>query len=116
MKLCTKCKKLKSKSEFGKKLKHTDGLRYRCKDCARAYMREKYKKEGKGLKQYYRHEECHRVVDGMKQKRCRRCKSWKTESDFYKKHRNKDGLAVWCKECSEKAIKKARKKRLEIHN
>ena len=111
MKRCSKCKKWKDEIQFGKDSKNKDGLRYWCKDCVRAYMREGYKKEGKGLKKYYRYEECHRVVDGVKQKRCRRCKRWKAESDFYKTHINNDGLAVWCKECSDKATNKSHKKR-----
>jgi len=109
-KRCTKCKKWKDESKFGKDRYGKDGLGYDCKDCVRAYMRERCKKEGKGLKTYYRYEECHRVVDGVKQKRCRRCKSWKTESDFYKVRINKDGLAGWCKECANKATNKSHKK------
>ena len=105
MKQCSRCKKLKSKSEFGKKIRNPDGLQYSCKDCVRAYMRERYKKEGKGLKQYHRYEECHRVVNGVKQKLCRRCNSWKAESDFYKRRKHKDGLVVWCKKCSNTAIR-----------
>ncbi len=110
-KRCVKCKKWKDEIQFGKDSKNKDGLGYDCKDCVRAYMRERYKKEGKGLKQYYRYEECHRVVEGVKQKRCRRCKRWKAESDFYKVRSNKDGLSLWCKECANKATNKARKKR-----
>ena len=116
MKRCTKCKKWKKESKFGKKTSQKDGLNYLCKDCVRADMREHYKKEGKGLKKYYRYEESHRVVDGMKQKRCRRCKRWKTESMFYKNQICKDGLSEWCKECANKATNKARKKRLAIRN
>ncbi len=110
-KRCAKCEKWKTEIQFGKDSKSKDGLRYWCKDCVRADMRERYKKEGKGLKTYYRYEECHRVVDGVKQKRCRRCKRWKAESDFYKAHINKDGLAVWCKVCANKATNKSHKKR-----
>ncbi len=110
-KRCTKCKKWKDEIQFSKDSNKKDGLGYDCKDCVRAYMRERYKKEGKGLKQYYRYEECHRVVDGVKQKRCRRCKSWKTDSGFYKVRSNNDGLSLWCKECANKATNKARKKR-----
>ncbi|HUU20562.1 MAG TPA: hypothetical protein VMW72_25670 [Sedimentisphaerales bacterium] len=108
---CTKCKKWKDEIQFSKDSKNKDGLGYDCKDCVRAHMRERLKKEGKGLKQYYRHEECHRVVGGVKQKRCRRCKSWKTESEFYKGRSCKDGLQLWCKACSNKATNKSRKKR-----
>ena len=111
MKRCSKCKKWKDKSKFGKDSKNKDGLRYWCKDCVRAYMRERYKKEGRGLKTYYRYEESHRVVDGVKQKRCSRCKSWKAESEFYKNRSYKDGLKFLCKECSKKANRKSYKKR-----
>ena len=110
-KRCIKCKKWKDEIQFGKESKSKDGLRYDCKDCVRAHMRERYKKQGKGLKQYYRYEECHRVVDGVTQKRCRRCKRWRAESGFYKAHINKDGLAVWCKECANKATNESHKKR-----
>ena len=107
MKQCSKCKKQKDESKFGKNRYGKDGLRYRCKDCVREDNRERYKKEGKGLKTYYRYEECHRVVDGVKQKRCRRCKRWKAESEFYKNKSCKDGLQFRCKAC---------KKRLAIRN
>ncbi len=110
MKRCSKCKKWKDEIQFSKHSKNKDGLRYWCKDCVRAYIRERYKKEGKDLKTYYLYEECHRVVGGVKQKRCRRCMSWKAESDFYKQRRHKDGLAAWCKECANKATTKAHKK------
>ncbi len=110
-KRCTKCKKWKDETKFGKDRSRKDGLDYDCKDCVRAYMRGRYKKEGKGLKKYYRYEECHRVVDGVKQKRCRSCKSWKTESEFYKNRSYKDGLQFRCKACSDKATNKSRKKR-----
>ena len=101
--------------QFNKNIKNKDRLGSHCKDCVRADMREHYKKEGKGLKTYYRYEECHRVVDGVKQKRCCRCKRWKTENQYYKYSKPKDGLAVWCKECANKATNKARKKRLATY-
>ena len=116
MKRCSKCKKQKDESEFSKNRSRKDGLSNWCRDCWRAYVRERYKKEGKVLKTYYRYEECHRVGDGVKQKRCRRCKRWKAESDFYKKRRHNDGLISWCKECVNVATNTARKKRLAICN
>ncbi len=99
-KRCSKCKKWKDESKFGKFRYSKDGLNYACKDCRRTYAREHNTKEGKGLKKkYYIYEECHRVEDGVKQKRCCRCKRWKAESDFYKEPRYKDGLRYHCKEC-----------------
>ena len=110
-KRCTKCEKWKDESKFGKDRYSKDGLNYWCKDCERADNRERYKKEGKGLKTYYRYEERHRVVDEVKQKRCSRCKSWKAESEFYKNRSCKDGLQFPCKTCANKATNKAHKKR-----
>ena len=111
-KRCTKCKKWKKESEFVKKSSQRDGLDFWCKECKRADMRERNKKDGKGLKKYLRYEEHHRIVDGVKQKRCSRCKRWKSESEFYKTRWHKDGLAGWCKECADKATNRARRKRL----
>ncbi len=115
-KRCSKCKKWKNESKFAKHSKNKDGLRYWCKDCVRAYIREGYKKEGKGLKTYYRYEECHRVVDGVKQKRCRKCKSWKTENEFYKNRLFKDGLQFWCKACANKATNKCHRRETVVRN
>jgi hypothetical protein len=50
----------------------------------------------------------------VKQKRCRRCKSWKAESEFYKKQQCKDGLEERCKECSYKARKFHKKRRTAV--
>jgi hypothetical protein len=52
----------------------------------------------------------------VKQKRCSKCKRWKAESDFYKRRRHKDGLAVWCKECSDKATNKCHRRRTVVRN
>ena len=110
-KRCTKCEKWKEESKFGRRTGTKSGMCSQCKDCVRADTRERYKKKGKGLKTYYRYEECHRVVDGVKQKRCRRCKSWKAENGFYKNKSSRDGLDNRCKKCSYKATYKFRKKR-----
>jgi len=68
-------------------------------------------KDGKIVKRYYRYEENHRVVGGVKQKRCYRCGRWKPESMYYRRHRSKDGLYVWCKECANKATNECRRQR-----
>ncbi|MHC4623510.1 MAG: hypothetical protein ACYS4W_06360 [Planctomycetota bacterium] len=114
MKRCTKCKKVKQPSEFYKKGRNKDGLSYWCKSCESEYARKRYNKEGRRLKKYYRYEECHRVVDGVKEKRCRRCGMWKAESRYYKKGKHKDGLAVWCKECADKATNDCRRRRTAV--
>jgi len=65
-----------------------------------------------GLKKRLRYEECHRIANGLKQKLCRTCRRWKSESEFYKDRSQKDGLLGRCKKCSSKAAKKSRKKKL----
>ncbi|MFC1738560.1 hypothetical protein ACFL1G_05875 [Planctomycetota bacterium] len=112
MKQCRKCKKLKDESEFYKNNRSKDGLRAWCKKCNREYDRKYHGR----LKKYLIYEERHRVVGSVKQKKCHKCKKWKTESDFYKRRRHKDGLAACCKECADKATNKARKQRLAVRN
>ncbi len=73
--------------------------------------RKQYRKDGKSVKKYYRYKENHRVVGGMKQKRCYRCRRWKPENLYYKRRRSKDGLYVWCKECANKATNNCRRQR-----
>lgn len=57
------------------------------------------------------YEDLHRVVDGVKQKLCRRCKEWKPESEFHKNASSKDGLAGSCKTCKTEAARENRKRR-----
>jgi len=116
MKRCSKCKNWKAESEFGKWLLSKDGLRPWCRKCESEYARNRYRKDGKPVKKYYGYEECHRVVKGVKEKRCRKCGKWKAESKFYKKSSDKDRLANRCKECANKATNKARKRRSAVRN
>ena len=111
MKRCSKCGKLKEGGEFSKHPTHKDGLTYWCRECTRKYGRLRYGKNQSSVKKYYRYEQNHRVVDGVRQKRCYRCRKWKAESLYYKRRRSKDGLYVWCKECANKATNKARRQR-----
>ena len=61
-----------------------------------------------GLRKRFRYEDCHRVVNGSKEKLCPRCRQWKGESQFYINRSSKDGLLGWCKKCSSAASKKRR--------
>jgi hypothetical protein len=62
-----------------------------------------------GLRKRLRYEECHRVVNGTKQKPCRCCKQWKKESLFYRNRSSIDGLQLHCKECQRKRFERKRK-------
>lgn len=66
----------------------------------------------KTLRKYYHYKVRCRTVDGVKQKRCRKCEIWKEESKFYKKVADKGGLATYCKECSDKDTNRCRRQRL----
>lgn len=72
---------------------------------------KQYRKGQKSVKKYYSYKENHRVVGGVKQKRCYRCRRWKKESMYYKRRSSIDGLYVWCKECANKATNKCRRQR-----
>ena len=58
-----------------------------------------------------KYEDLHRVVDGVKQKLCRKCNEWKPESEFHKNASSKDGLAGSCKTCKAEAAKEYRRRR-----
>ncbi|HUT29619.1 MAG TPA: hypothetical protein VMX13_07500 [Sedimentisphaerales bacterium] len=106
LKRCTKCKKWKEESEFHKDRARRDGLRLYCKDCHAAYLRERYRKEGKAVRKCLRFEERHRIVRGVKEKQCCRCQQWKYESDFSRNRRLRDGLSCRCKECDNEQARK----------
>jgi hypothetical protein len=56
------------------------------------------------VKRYRRYEEYHRIVDSVKQKQCKKCERWKSESEFHKNRWCKDGLSLLCKECSNRGV------------
>jgi len=67
--------------------------------------------EGKSAGKGKAYEDTHRLVDGVNQKLCRKCKEWKPESEFHKNASCKDGLAVSCKTCKAEAAREYRKRR-----
>ena len=106
-KRCSKCKKWKDESGFSMDVSCKDRLSLWCKDCCRKYNEQK-----RGVEKKYRnYKDLHRVTGGVKQKQCGRCKKWKDETQYYKHSQYRDGLALWCKACANKATNKARKKR-----
>jgi len=99
------CGKLKGEREFSISRAFKDGLRYWCKACESKYQHKYYLRTSKVERRNFKFEQCHRTVGGVKEKRCRRCKKWLPERDFYKNRRNRDGLGGWCKECASKSSK-----------
>jgi len=111
-KRCNRCKQWKDEGEYGRYLRGRDGLYGACKKCESKRLRKYFMRGRKYVKKHYRYAQTHRVVEGVKQKRCRKCMKWKPESEFFKHRYSKDGLDVWCSKCNLKAQwqRKARKK------
>jgi hypothetical protein len=57
------------------------------------------------------YQDVHRVVDGVNQKLCRKCREWKAEGEFHKNSSSGDGLAGACKTCKTNAAREYRKRR-----
>ena len=110
-KLCCRCKQWKKGSLFHRNRRSKDGLQWPCKECEKKYDRERYERIRKTGRKNFRYEDRHRVVNGVKQKFCHKCKRWKNETEFYKDSTRKDGLMSRCKKCSYKPAKKSGKKR-----
>jgi len=72
--------------------------------------------EKKSLGRSKKHEDFHRVVDDVKQKLCRKCNEWKSESEFHKNASSKDGLAGTCKKCKAEAAKEYRRRRKAVED
>jgi len=113
-KLCTKCSKWKVESEFHKDRSSKDGINSSCKECSYKATGKPCKPKKKIVRKNLRYEDRHRVVNGVKQKYCRKCKKWKSEHKFYRDKSKKDGLKDQCQKCSYKPAKKSRKKRSNV--
>jgi len=61
-------------------------------------------------KRYYKYEETHQTFNGVKHKRCTKCKRWKEESEFCKNRARKEGLKIYCKGCNNAYSLKLRRK------
>lgn len=109
-KLCCRCKQWKYESHFSRNCRTKDGLSFRCKECERKHARQRFEQQRVGARRNLRYEDRHRVVNGVKEKFCRKCSKWKTESEFYRNRSARDGLNDRCKKCSYKAVGKSRKK------
>jgi len=111
-KLCSRCKQWKYYSDFYKDNRAKDRLMSWCKECERKRTEHKRTSD----KKYLLYEDCHRIVKGIRQKLCTKCRRWKSENEFYKDKLRKDGLMGRCKKCSYKTAKKSGKKRSNVKN
>jgi hypothetical protein len=92
LKTCSKCGVEKLVSEFSKNSAAPDGIRIYCKECC---AREAKARQKKNM--------ARDTVVVPQSKKCPGCKKEKSSLDFYKNHRNIDGLYSYCKECDVKA-------------
>ena len=84
-KKCAKCGEIKPHSEFYRGTTSRDRLHCYCKECMKAYDRQRYEAKKNAR---------------TKVKACSRCGKSKPLSEFYKNARSNDGLQAYCKECS----------------
>lgn len=111
-KLCSKCKKIKSLSEFGYNKLNADGHQYWCKACRSEDHKIKTEsKESVIQKKRYKD---YLEINNLKV--CSKCKSEKDKSQFHKNISKKDGLARWCIECNKSQSKKYNIEHKERHN
>ena len=61
-------------------------------------------------KRYYKCEETHQMFNGVKHKRCTKCRRWKELSEFCKDRARKDELKVYCNGCIKAYALKRRRK------
>jgi len=115
-KFCRKCGKWKNESEFHKNRSSKDGLNSSCKECSLKATSKPYKPKKQSVRRNLRYEDRHRIVNGIRQKYCRKCRKWKSEHKFYRDKSKKDGLMDQCQKCSYKPVKKSRKKRSAVKN
>jgi len=112
LKQCRRCRKWKDPGSFYRRSGSKDGLEYLCRDCILERMRINYAAKVRHRhRKYRRQEEYHRVVGGVKEKRCVKCKKWKPESEFYRLSSSRDGHAVLCKSCANQMTNDARRRR-----
>ena len=94
-KRCSRCKREKPVTEFGKNQGMKDGLQHYCRECNRAYQRE-YQRERRKKNAARRPDEIP-VPSG---KRCPGCGITRPSSEWPRNRTRFDGLADHCKPCT----------------
>jgi len=99
-KLCCSCKQWKAESDYYSNRGLKDGLSLSCKDCDKKNARKRFVLKNEGARRNLSYEQRHRVVNGIKQKFCTKCRKWKKEGLYYQHRSNKDGLSARCRKCT----------------
>ena len=98
-KLCGDCNQWKNERDFYRNRRSKDGLGFHCKECEKRQARAHYERWRKRARRNLRYEERHRVVDGVREKLCTKCRKWKKEREYSADRARKDGLSFRCKQC-----------------
>jgi len=101
MKRCRKCLLSKSAEEFSKNSRSSDGLGSWCKECARAYAKERLQDPEVRESVRLRSLEYQRAKRGDTRV-CVECHEIKLRTEFPVRPRNLDGRGPWCFSCAEK--------------
>jgi 5-methylcytosine-specific restriction endonuclease McrA len=96
-KVCAVCKAALSRENFGPDKAKRDGLRSYCYECDRRLARERALRAKDKVKVF------------VAEKVCLDCNTLKPRTEFYSKSSHSDGLTSYCKECTEKRNREARK-------
>jgi len=110
MKTCSRCKKEKPVTEFGKCIKLKDGLKGACKKCSNKDSRDS-KNRANGVKVPYiqkLNSKGKKVKPGYKE--CPKCLKEKVLSDFGKNKLSRDNLGFSCKSCCSQATQESNTK------
>lgn len=99
MKQCYLCKEYKQLSEFNRNQTKKDGLEHRCKDCRKILWAQSHPKKIK--------------YTIPEQKRCSKCKIYKSHEEFSKEQDSSDGFCCRCKSCSKEYKIKNKEKIVE---
>ena len=93
MKQCTRCREVKSRTEFD--LDSEGYAKSKCKKCYREYAKERYEAAK------------NRYLESAppSEARCFKCKRVKSSSEFNKNKYKKDGLSTYCKVCAAEKLR-----------
>ena len=90
-KRCSRCREVKSRTDFASNKSMRDGLQAYCRECSAEYYRQRQEARGRTVRQ--------KVPVPPGHKHCRGCGEVKHHSEWHRKNSAPDGLASRCKAC-----------------